>query len=305
MASWRKQIFVTLFFLAACSSKTYKPDEAAREIPVDPSKPVNFAVALGGGGFRGYIHIGVIKALEEAGLKPDLITGTSIGSLVGALWASGLTSKEILDLLTKIEKDEPYDFTFFSSGGWIQGIAFENTVRKYLPIQKIQDFKISFLAISAKLESGQAVAFNSGDAAQAIRASSSYPGVFLPAIIENEKYVDGFAVSPVPVESAVSRNAKVILAVDISPALTPLKQTSAVANLERSNEILLNLFIEKQGQLATVFIRPYKNKVFDYKQIPNRNDLVEIGYQAALKVIQQLQDSLKQPIGSVIEQETP
>ena len=284
-----KSIFLSMaLILSACSSMPVSHWSTAREQKVNPIKPIKLAVIFGGGGIKGYAHIGAIKALEEVGLQPEFIAGTSIGSLVGAMWADGFTADQIFQTSLEIEKDSPFDWVFFTSGGWIKGEKYEASIRKHLKEKKIEDFKIPFVAVGAHLESGNAIEFNFGDAAQSIRASCSMPGIFLPALIDGQNYVDGDAVSPVPVESAIDRKAQIIFAVDISEDLLPHTKKSSSDIVERSNEIRRKILIKKELKLASFFVRPFENFKMNYDEIPERQKMVDLGYRETKKIIPQI-----------------
>jgi NTE family protein len=172
------------------------------------------ALVLGGGGLRGYAHIGVLRALEEAGIKPDLIVGTSAGALVGAAYASGMTADEIQSAAMTVKVSSLVDWTWSTSGlmrgrnlaSWIGGLTME---------RPIETFPIRFAAVATDLETGQAVLLDRGLAGRAIQASAAVPGTTVPIAYAGGHLVDGGIASLVPVRAARAMGADVVIAVDI------------------------------------------------------------------------------------------
>jgi NTE family protein len=173
------------------------------------------ALALGGGAARGFAHIGVIEVLESLGVKPEWVVGTSAGSLVGALYASGMTVAQLKKQALGLDEAELGDWTITGRGP-IKGVALEKLVNRLLFNKPMESFPIKFAAVATDLFNGKPVYFTRGNTGQAVRASSSVPGVFEPVSIAGRDYVDGGLVSPIPVSAARALGAKKVIAVDIS-----------------------------------------------------------------------------------------
>lgn len=172
------------------------------------------ALVLGGGGLRGFAHIGVLRALEEAGVRPDVVVGTSAGALVGAAYASGMTPDEIESAARSIKLSSLIDLTW-SSSGFMRGnnlAAWVNNITNGVDIEK---FPIRFAAVATDLQSGQAVLIDSGSAGRAIQASAAVPGVNVPVPYKNGHLIDGGITSLVPVRFARAMGADFVIAVDI------------------------------------------------------------------------------------------
>jgi NTE family protein len=174
-----------------------------------------FALALGGGAARGFAHVGVISVLEQAGLIPDLIAGTSAGSLVGALYASGMNAKALIELSRSMDEVTLGDWNL-GSRSVIKGEALQALVNQAVKGRKIESFPKPFAAVATDLFNGSMKVFLSGDAGLAVRASSSVPSVFAPVTIDGRDFVDGGLSSPIPVSVCRALGAKIVLAVDIS-----------------------------------------------------------------------------------------
>ena len=178
-------------------------------------KPPRIGLALGGGAARGFAHIGVIQVLEEAGIRPDLVVGTSAGSLVAALYAAGRTGAELARVALAMDESAITDWSF-PGRGMIRGDALARYVRDQTGGRTIEQLPLPLGIVATDLDSGLAMLFQRGDVGLAVRASSAVPAVFQPVAIGGREYVDGGLVSPVPVRFARQMGAELVIAVDIS-----------------------------------------------------------------------------------------
>ncbi len=185
--------------------------------PTVIAKPLKLGLALGGGAARGFAHVGVIAVLEEAGLRPQLVVGTSAGSLVAALYASGKTSAQLQQTALNMEEVAITDWMLPIIGrGMFRGDALARYVNEMLAGRLMENMVMPLGIVATDLGSGNAVLFQKGDTGTAVRASSAVPAVFVPVKINGREYVDGGLVSPVPVRFARQMGADVVIAVDIS-----------------------------------------------------------------------------------------
>jgi NTE family protein len=219
----RSASVVLALALAACGSTPPAPapqpsTPPALAVPV-PKTPPRLGLALGGGAARGFAHVGVIQVLEEAGIKPALVVGTSAGSLVAALYASGRNGQQLQAVATQMDEAAFADWTLpIFSRGVLRGEALARYVNAQVGNRLIEGMALPLGIVATDLNTGQGVLFRRGDTGTAVRASSAVPAVFLPVKIGNQEYVDGGLVSPVPVRYARQMGAEVVLAVDISSA---------------------------------------------------------------------------------------
>ena len=182
-------------------------------------KPPRIGLALGGGAARGFAHIGVIQVLEEAGIRPSLVVGTSAGSLVAALYASGKNGAQLQQVAELMEEATFADWTLpIFSRGMLRGEALARYVSTQVNARVIEAMPLPLGIVATDLNSGQGMLFQRGDTATAVRASSAVPALFQPVRISGRDYVDGGLVSPVPVRYARQMGAELIIAVDISDA---------------------------------------------------------------------------------------
>ena len=184
-------------------------------VPPRPPKPPRIGLALGGGAARGFAHIGVIQVLEEAGVKIDFVAGTSAGSLVAALYASGKSGPEMAALALSMDEGAITDWSF-PTRGLIRGEALARYVREHTGARPIEQMRLPLGIVATDLDSGAAILFQRGDTGSAVRASSAVPAIFQPVKIGTREYVDGGLVSPVPVRFARQMGAEMVVAVDIS-----------------------------------------------------------------------------------------
>lgn len=207
--------------LVGCASgpvPTMAPD-ARPAAQVTSKKPLKIGLVLGGGAARGFAHIGVIQVLEEAGVRPSLVVGTSAGSLVAAFYASGKTGIQLQQVAEAMEEATFADWTLpIFSRGMLRGEALARYVSAQVNGRLIESMPMPLGIVATDLNSGQGVLFQRGDTATAVRASSAVPALFQPVKIAGREYVDGGLVSPVPVRYARQMGAEVIIAVDISSA---------------------------------------------------------------------------------------
>ena len=201
-------------------------------------------LALGSGSARGLSHIGVIRALEDAGIKIDFVSGTSIGALIGSVYASNK-----LDSLEKVYRDfdrKKIAYLFdvvFPKSGLIDGNKVEEFVREYVHAENIEDLIIPFQAIAADINTGEEVILDKGDVIKAVRASISVPGIFTPVRKNTRVLVDGGLVNPVPVSTARAMGANFVIAVDLNhdivtgkapqPIQKPVKENGFIETLHR------------------------------------------------------------------------
>jgi NTE family protein len=256
---WLGMAFVAA--LAACTTapvvKPAEPPLATPEPVMTIKRPPKIGLALGGGAARGFAHVGVIQALEEAGIKVDLVVGTSAGSLVGAIYASGKTAAQLQDIAMKMEEAEITDWTLpFFSRGILRGEALSNYINRQVNNKLIESLPMPLGIVATDLKSGQGVLFQQGDTGRAVRASSSVPSVFNPVKIGDREYVDGGLVAPVPVRYAKQMGAELIIAVDISAAPEGNAADGTVAVLLQTFAIMGKSINEYALQGADVVIRP-------------------------------------------------
>lgn len=267
------------------------PDVSA-PVGTVPKPPPKIGLALGGGAARGFAHVGVIQVLEENGIKPNLVTGTSAGSLVAAIYASGKNGAQLQRVAETMEEAAIADWTLpIFSRGMLRGDALAKYVNGQVGSKLIEELPMPLGIVATDLNTGNDVLFQRGDTGTAVRASSSVPAVFQPVKISGREYVDGGLVSPVPVAAARRMGADFVIAVDIS---TPPEGSLTGGTLD----ILLQTFSIMGKSInrfelreADVVVRPALQGVSS-ADFGARKRAIEAGRQAMLKMIPELKAAL-------------
>ena len=180
-----------------------------------PRRP-RIGLALGSGSARGWAHVGVIRALEEAGIRPDLVCGTSIGALVGAAYASGELDRFEQWLLGMGIRDVVAFMDVSLSGGLLKGDRLMEFLRNNFVDLSLEELDMPFAAVATSLETGAEVWLRQGSTLEAVRASIALPGLFTPVVNDGAILVDGGLVNPVPVSLARAMGADIVIAVDLN-----------------------------------------------------------------------------------------
>ena len=258
--------------------------------PPPPPPKLKIGLALGGGAAKGFAHIGVIKMLEASGIHPDVVAGTSAGSVVGALYASGMDAFQMQRVAFGLDEAKIRDVQLFGDG-LVRGRALENYVNQLVHNQPIQKLKLPFAAVATQLETGQRAVFISGNTGQAVRASSSIPGVFEPVAINGKHYVDGGVVSPIPVDAARQLGADFVIAVDISAKPDGTNPQGMFNIMGQSITIMGRQLAKQEIARADVVIRPDLSGIgpTDFEQ---KNLAILAGEKAALAAIPEIRARL-------------
>lgn len=276
--------------LAACASAPEAPPPVAP--PVAPPPP-RIGVALGGGAAKGFAHIGVIKMLEANGIRPVVVSGTSAGSVVGALYASGMDAYAMQEKAFALDESRIRDVSLFA-GGVVRGQKLQDYVNELVGGRPLEKMAKPFAVVATRLEDGQRTVFVRGNTGQAVRASSSVPGVFEAVAIGKSHFIDGGVVSPVPVDAARELGADFVIAVDISSkadgTATP---DSLLGNVNQSIKIMGQKLGAQELARADVVIRPQVNDIgaADFAQ---KNRAVLEGERATQAALPQIRAKLAQ-----------
>ena len=255
-------ILAAVLLMAGCSSGPPRlpetpPVATVSTTPEAPTRAPRLGLALGGGAARGFAHVGVIQVLEQNGIRPDLVVGTSAGSMVAAMYASGKTAAELEATALSMEEATLTDWSLPIMGrGMLRGEALTRYVRQAVGGKLLENMFIPLGVLATDLATGQGVLFRRGDAAQAVRASSAVPGVFAPVNITGRDYVDGGLVAPVPVRYARDMGAEVVLAVDISSAPEGNSAVGSVQVLLQTFAIMGQSINRHELAGADVVLRP-------------------------------------------------
>lgn len=217
------------------------------------------ALVLGGGAARGFAHVGVIRALEQEKIPVDLVVGTSVGSLIGAIYASDVNSFELEWTAFSLEKEHLFDYgilSAFTGMGPVKGDRLEEFVKNKIPVQNIEQLKLPFAAVATDLNRGSRVVLDQGPVGRAVRASCSIPGVFQPVNHQDRLLVDGGVVDNIPIDVAREKGADIVIAVDIGENVANFNINNLVDVVLQATNIMFSENVKYKAKDADVLIRP-------------------------------------------------
>jgi NTE family protein len=276
--------------LSACV--TAPPEPVAPPQPI-PKHPPKIGLVLGGGAARGFAHIGVIQALEEAGVRPDLVVGTSAGSLVAALYASGKNGHQLQQAAEDLDEAAFTDWTVpIFNRGMLRGEALARYVNAQVGGKLIEQMPLPLGIVATNLANGQGILFQRGDTATAVRASSAVPALFVPVKIGSQEYVDGGLVSPVPVRYARQMGADLVIAVDISSAPEGNQSGDTLHILLQTFAIMGKSINAYELRDADLVVRP-SLAGFGSADFAMRKQSIEAGRVAMQKLVPQLKAAIE------------
>jgi NTE family protein len=283
--------FVICCLIAVCASCASTQGPPGVEAP----KP-RIALVLGGGAARGFAHVGVIRALEQEKIPIDMIVGTSVGSLIGAIYASDMNSFDLEWTAFALEKDDVFDYAILSaltSMGPVKGDKLEEFVRNKVPAANIENLKLPFAAVATDLNRGTRVVLDRGPVAKAVRASSAIPGVFNPVELQGRLLVDGGVVDNIPIAVAREKGADIVIAVDISENVANFNITNVVDVMVQAVAIIMNENTKLKKKDADVLIAPAVGNVamLDFTQ---KKRCMQAGIEAAQRAVPEIRKKIEE-----------
>jgi len=258
-------------------------------------------LALGSGGIRGLIHVGVIKVLRENNIKIDYIAGTSVGAWVGAYYALYQNIEKLQEFTVGKRKEKLLSFLDTSfSGGLIKGKKLEKLLNNWLNNADFKNLKIPLNIVAADLVKAEQVIIKSGSLAAAARASMAIPGFFKPIIQEDKVLVDGGLINPVPDDVVKKMGADIVISVNLNNFQEPIKfkkrEPSVIEITFRTNEIIQCYLAKYSLKNSDIIIQPKVNKHANWKRYfinGEGDEFVKIGEQAMIAALPKLLEKLK------------
>jgi NTE family protein len=287
-----------LALLPACrttqSAVQVAPPPALTEPPPQVPEP-KVALVLGGGAARGFAHIGVIRVLEQERIPVDLVVGTSVGSLIAAIYASDRDSFELEWTAFQLEKDDIFDFGLVNAVmgmGYARGEKLETFVKEKVKQADIEQLAIPFAAVATDLNWGGRVVLDRGSIAKAVRASSAIPGVFEPVLHQGKLLVDGGVVDNIAIDVARAKGADVVVAVDISENIGNTNIRNLVDVVVQSMNIMFAENVSKLRGAADVLVEPKVGDVgtLDFTQ---KKRCMQAGIEAARKAMPRIRAAIE------------
>lgn len=282
--------------LAACRAVPTIPPEV-RNLPQAPrdDHPPRVALVLGGGAARGFAHVGVLRVLEDASIPVELIVGTSVGSLVGALYADGYNARELEHLSRELDRGDFFDFgiapALFGTG-LASGARLERWMEDHLRAREIEQLAIPYAAVATDLDDGSAVVLDRGEIARAVRASSAIPGVFEPVELDGRLLVDGGVVANLPVTIARDLGADVVIAVDVTEVSGKAQPSNFVEVVMRAVTILTHDGVANSARAADVLVAPSVGGV-DLLDFDAKDRAIAAGAAAAREKLAEIRNAVK------------
>ena len=236
------------------------------------------ALVLSGGCLRGYAQIGVLKALGAAGVRPDLVVGSSVGAVIGALLAAGRTVRDIEHAGEALPVSQLKRWAWSRHGLWTTA-GLEAWLRHLMPVHRIEHFPVRFAAVATDAASGRIVVLQAGDACRAVCASSAMPGFFVPVMVRGRSCADACLVSPLPVRAARELGAQTIIAVDTVLDPHAARAGGLVDRVLHPWRVMARALASGEARDADVLIRP------DLSGCHDRRSLVDAGESAAIAAL--------------------
>jgi len=282
--------------LAACRMVSPAP------LPLAPragpgARPPRVGLVLGGGGARGFAHVGVIRALEEAGVPVALVVGTSVGSVVGALYASDPDAQRLERTTRGLGLDDFFDFTLAplhsgSALGLASGERLERFMLARIGATPIERLRIPFAAVATDLETGEAVVLRSGGVARAVRASCAIPGVFEPVEQGGRLLVDGGVARNLPVRIARELGADVVIAVDVGAPAAGSRPRNFVEVFLRAVSLAANAEVDAARREADVLLTPDVGAI-GLLEFDRKGEAVAAGAAAARAALPRIREAME------------
>lgn len=286
-------VMATASLLAACITPQ-GPTQAQTPPVAEPRKP-KVALVLGGGAARGFAHVGVIRALEQEKIPVDMVVGTSVGSLIGAIYASDMNSFELEWTAFSLEKDDLFDYGLlgaFTGMGVVKGDKIEAFVHNKIKAPAIENLKLPFAAVATDLNRGTRVILDHGSVAKAVHASSAIPGVFEPVAYQGKLLVDGGVMENIPISVAREKGADIVIAVDISENVNNFNITNIMDVTIQAVNIMFDENVKNKKKDADILIAPAVGDVamLDFTQ---KKRCMQAGIDAAQKAMPLIRKKLE------------
>lgn len=259
---------------------------------VEGQKRPRVGLVLGGGAARGFAHVGVIRVLEREKVPIDLIVGTSVGSLVGAIYADKKNSFELEWTAFSLEEKDLFDYTFISpTQGFVRGERIEEFVLKKVSARELQQLKIPLTVVATDIQNGESVILQTGSVARAVRASSAIPGIFIPVRNQGKLLVDGGVLNNVPVDVARKMGADVVIAVNLGGGRKAAQVNNVFDAIVQSLHLMSIEGTEARLREADVVIEPQVSHIglIDFGK---KKELLTLGIQAAEQALPRLREKL-------------
>jgi len=278
-------LFLVFLFSCQTMTRTGAPVQAVKKGPV-------VALVLGGGAAKGFAHVGVIRVLEQEKIPINMIVGTSVGSLIGGLYAANPDSFQLEWLAFKIDRGDILDFSIaYSRMGPVQGTRMESFMEQHAKVKLVEETKIPFCPVATDLNTGETVTLEKGSLAKAVHASSAIPGIFVPVTFGKRILVDGGVTDNLACDIARARGADIVIAVSLEKDAPNYQMDSLIDIIGQSINIMMHEASKGKRKGADVLIEPDTKGIsmFDFTQ---KKPLMDEGIKAARQALPRIRELL-------------
>lgn len=254
-------------------------------------RPYRLGLVLSGGGARGFAHVGALKVMDEMGIRPNVISGTSAGSLIGVLYADGYTPDEIIELFSSLNFSDLAEITIPRSG-FFKITRFRNFLKKVLRSRRLEDLEIPVMVTATDLDHGKSRTFTSGSIVDTVCASCSIPVLFSPVIIDDVHYVDGGVLRNFPV-TPIRSLCDIIIGVNVNPMVAKDYKKTIIGIAERSYGFIFKSNTLADMKLCDILIQTKEIIEYNIFDIESLREIATCGYQDTKEIISLDKENLK------------
>lgn len=302
LSFWSRKSAIQITLLGAKKPNIDIPDQPPTPQPIET--PPRVAIVLGGGGARGFAHIGILKVLSEAKIPIDLVVGTSVGALIGALYCDDFKNQQLENELKQIRTYDLLDLAILKlRAGLFTGRAIQNYLLNKLEARDFKALKKKFVVTTVDINTSEHVILESGPIAPAVNASCALPPFFHPVQLYGRALMDGGLIDPVPVSVAKRYDPLMIIACDVSSEAVPASPKNFLTRFVRGYDITLAELGHEHAHQADVDLEPdVKNiSLFDFKQ---KITAYQAGIDVANQQLGEIKRILSQKLGSISQKES-
>jgi len=247
-----------------------------------PNLPYTIGLTLSGGGVKGFAHAGILQALHERNIKPEIISGTSAGAVVAAMYASGCTP---IDILTAFSDKSFYNYAALNMRAGLFSLKkFGRFLAKHIHCENIEDLPIALRIVSSDLDHGKSVVFTQGPLIERVLASATVPVIFEPTLIDGTRYVDGGVFRNFPVRE-IRNECKMVIGANVSPLVPDRYEPSMVGIAERAYNFMFRANTLEDRKLCDVLIEIPEALAFGTFDLSKTDQIFELGYNSACSAI--------------------
>lgn len=255
-------------------------------------KTPKIGLALGSGGAKGFAHVGVIKVLREANIPIHMIAGSSMGALIGTFYAAGCSVERLYHLATVFKRKYYLDFTI-PKMGFIAGKRVKDMIKMFTYNRNLEELDIPVAVVATDILKGEKVVFTDGSIADAVRASISIPGIFVPEKINGRLLVDGGVIDRIPVSVVKEMGADIVIAVDVSPIKVNGEITSIYDVIMQSIEIMQHELVVNRQIASDLMMHPAVEQ-FSSRAFTNIEEIIAVGEEEAKRHIHKIHKLIEQ-----------